>query len=50
MSPAERLKIGIDLTNLAWRFLMQLPSAEAQRRLDLSREPWNPPQIPVPAK
>jgi len=43
MTPAERLRLGIDLTDLAWRFLATLPPEEAQRRLDLRREPWNPP-------
>jgi len=43
MTPAERLRIGIDLTDLAWRFLLTLPPEEAQRRLDLEREPWNSP-------
>ena len=40
MTPAERLRIGLDLTDLAWRFLLRLPPEEAQRRLDLAREPW----------
>jgi hypothetical protein len=45
MTPDERARIGVDLTDLAWRFLMTLPTEEAQRRLDLSRrEPWNPPK------
>ena len=43
MTPAERLKIGLDLTDMAWRFLLRLPPEEIQRRLDLGREPWNPP-------
>ena len=43
MTPAERLKIGLDLTDLAWRFLLRLPPAEIQRRLELARAPWNPP-------
>lgn len=46
MEPAERLKIGLDLTDLAWRFLLRLPPEEIQRRLDLAREPWNPPPSP----
>lgn len=44
MTPEERLRIGLDLTDMAWRFLERLPAEEAQRRLDLSRQPWNPPQ------
>jgi len=48
MTPAERIKIGLDLTDLAWRFLNSLPAEEEQRRLDLMRrEPWDP---PTPAK
>lgn len=43
MKPEERLKIGIDLTDAAWAFLSRLPAQEIQRRLDLGREPWNPP-------
>jgi hypothetical protein len=43
LTPAERLRLGLDLTDLAWRFLMRLPPEEAQRRLDLGRERWNPP-------
>jgi len=43
MKPVERLRIGLDLTDLAWRFLLRLPPEEIQRRLDLAREPWNPP-------
>ena len=46
MTPAERLKIGLDLTELSWRFLVRLPPEEAQRRLDLGRVPWNPPPDP----
>jgi len=44
MKPEERLKIGLDLTDFAWRFLLRLPPTEIQRRLDLGREPWNPPE------
>jgi hypothetical protein len=44
LTPAERLRIGLDLTDLAWRFLLRLPPEEAQRRIDLGREPWNPPE------
>jgi hypothetical protein len=43
MAPADRLRIALDLTDLAWRFLMRLPPEERERRLALSREPWNPP-------
>jgi hypothetical protein len=43
MSPAERARIGVDLTDLAWRFLLRLSAEESQRRLDLAREPWNTP-------
>jgi hypothetical protein len=43
MKPEERLKIGLDLTDSAWRFLLRLPPAEIQRRLELARGPWNPP-------
>ena len=46
MRPEERLRIGLDLTDLAWRFLLRLSVEEAQRRLDLAREPWNPPKSP----
>jgi hypothetical protein len=49
MKPEERLKIGLDLTDAAWRFLLRLPPAEIQRRLDLGRKPWNVPKKP-PAK
>jgi hypothetical protein len=44
MKPAERLRIGLDLTDLAWRFLLRLRPQEMQRRLDLARQPWNPPR------
>jgi hypothetical protein len=47
MKPEERLKIGLDLTDAAWRFLLRLPPAEVQRRLDLGREPWNVPERPA---
>lgn len=43
LTPAERVLIGLDLTDLAWRFLATLSPEEEQRRLDLAREPWNPP-------
>ena len=47
MTPDERARIAIDLTDLGWRFLQALPPAEAQRRLDLSRKGrWNPPRRP----
>lgn len=46
MTPEERLRIGLDLTELAWRFLERLSPEEAQRRLDLSRQRWNPPEAP----
>ncbi len=45
MSPEDRLRIGLDLTDLAWRFLMLLPREEAQRRLELAREAWDPPEV-----
>jgi hypothetical protein len=41
MKPEERLKIGLDLTDAGWRFLLRLPPEEIQRRLDLGRQPWN---------
>jgi hypothetical protein len=45
MTPDERARIGLDLSDLGWHFLMRLPPKEAQRRLDLARrEPWNPPK------
>ncbi len=50
MTPSERVRIGLDLTDVAWRFLSTLPPLEAQRRLDLGREPWNPPRVPEPAR
>ena len=50
MRPEQRLKIGLDLTDLAWRFLLRLPVEEAQRRLDLSRQAWNPPKPPRPSR
>lgn len=40
MSPADRLRIGLELMDMAWLFLQHLPPEEAQRRLDLAREPW----------
>jgi hypothetical protein len=40
MKPEERLRIGLDLTDSAWLFLLRLPAEERQRRLDLGREPW----------
>ena len=46
MTPDERARIGLGLTDLAWRFLMTLPPEERQRRLDSTRERWNPPQRP----
>ncbi len=44
LTPGQRILMGIDATRTAWRFLMTLPPAERQRRLDLAREPWNPPK------
>ena len=46
LTPGQRAVMGIEATRVAWRFLMQLPPAERQRRLDLAREPWNPPRRP----
>lgn len=43
MRPEERLRVGLDLTDLAWRFLMNLSPEEIRRRLDLAREAWRPP-------
>lgn len=43
MKPEERLRIALDLIDLGWRFLLRLPVEEAERRLELAREPWNPP-------
>jgi hypothetical protein len=48
MTPEDRLRIGIDLTELAWKFLLRLPPEEAQRRLDLSRQPWSSPKTVEP--
>jgi hypothetical protein len=47
MKPEERLKIGLDLTDAGWRFLLRLPAEEVQRRLDLGRQPWNVPEKPT---
>jgi hypothetical protein len=47
MTPAERLRLGLDLMNFAWRFLDRLPIEERQRRLDLARRPWRPPPLPM---
>ncbi|MFY9346004.1 MAG: hypothetical protein WAT39_26170 [Planctomycetota bacterium] len=47
MTPAERLAMGMALLDQAWGFLMHLPVAERQRRLDLARPPWNPPPGPM---
>jgi len=46
LTPGQRAVMGIEATRVAWRFLLQLPPAERQRRLDLAREPWNPPRPP----
>ena len=47
MTPDQRARIAVDLTEFGWRFLQTLPPEEAQRRLDLSRRRlWNPPQMP----
>lgn len=46
LTPGQRAVMGIEATRTAWRFLLQLPAAERQRRLDLAREPWNPPRPP----
>ena len=43
MSPAERLAIALDLMDLGWLYLLRLSPEERERRLELSREPWNPP-------
>ena len=48
MKPEERLKIGLDLMEFGWLFLMRLEPRERQRRLDLRREPWNPPEPVAP--
>ena len=50
MSPAERLKIALDLTDLAWQFLLRLPAEERERRLAIAREPWNPPPATEPPR
>jgi len=50
LSAAQRLRLGLDLTDVAWRFLASLPPAEAQRRLELGREPWDPPRVPETAR
>lgn len=44
MTPAQRLKIGLELTDQKWRELSKLSPAEEQRILDAEREPWNPPE------
>jgi hypothetical protein len=45
MTPDQRARIGVELTDFAWRFLLALPAAEAQRRLDLARsERWQVPE------
>lgn len=44
MTPAERLKLSLDLMDLGFAFLYRLPPEEIQRRLDLSRQPWNLPK------
>jgi hypothetical protein len=43
LSPSDRVRMGLDATRLAWRFLRNLTPEECQRRLDRAREPWNPP-------
>jgi hypothetical protein len=50
LTPGQRVVMGIEATRAAWRFLLRLPPAERQRRLDLAREPWNPPRRPDPQK
>jgi hypothetical protein len=47
MTPEQRFEIADDLTRLAWDCLMLLPPEERQRRLDLARQPWNPPPAPM---
>lgn len=42
MSPDERARIGIELTELMWQWLVTLPPDVAQRIIDSEREPWNP--------
>jgi hypothetical protein len=44
MQPAERLKLSLDLMDLSWAFLFRHPPEEIQRRLAVSRKPWNPPR------
>jgi hypothetical protein len=44
LTPGDRARMGIEATQLAWRFLLRLTPAERQRRLDRAREPWNPPR------
>ncbi len=46
LRPGDRARMGIEATQLAWRFLLRLPPEERQRRLDRAREPWNPPKPP----
>lgn len=43
MTPGQRLQLGLQLMNLAWEMMRHLPKEEIQRRLDLAKEPWNPP-------
>jgi hypothetical protein len=48
MTPEERVRLGQDLANLGWEFLLRLPPEERQRRMDLvKRQPWNPPPGPM---
>jgi hypothetical protein len=44
LTPGDRARMGIEATQLAWRFLLQATPADRQRRLDRAREPWNPPR------
>jgi hypothetical protein len=46
LSPGDRARMGLEATQLAWRFLRNLTPEERQRRLDRAREPWNPPDPP----
>jgi hypothetical protein len=48
MSPEERVRIGLDLADLGWQFLLTLTPEERQRRMDLVKaRPWNPPPGPM---
>jgi hypothetical protein len=49
MTPEQRFEVADDLMRFAWDCLLLPPPEERQRRLDLSRQPWNPPPAPLEA-